>query len=398
MKKLFLYIILCPFIGFSQAINLLPNSLQLPLFAVNPTCTAADKGKQIYNTTLNQTLYCTGTAWIGNDWKTEGNKTIFNNPSGLIGIGTTNPMAKIDIQIPNVENSYSSIININNQSNSVGLFVLSERSSGIIGGTRQMGSVGVTGNCFGEYGYGILGSNFSHEYHPQSAGVYGIAYFNGFGVQGSIQKSGIAVYGEVQNISGVGSAALFENKNPANNSDVFTVRNSADGNLAVFQKDFSNVARIDKTGKGFFNGGTQASGADLAEAFDIEGNKNTYETGDVLVISEEKDRAVKKSTNAYSDKVAGVYATKPGVLLTEENIDSELFGMIPMGVVGVIPTRVSIEGGLIKRGDLLVTSSVAGVAMKADLNKIRIGQCIGKALENYSDESIAKIKVLVNVK
>lgn len=398
MKKLFFYTIFCPFIGYAQSVNILPNSLQLPRFTANPACTVADKGKMIFNTTSNQTLYCDGTSWIGNDWKTDGNKTIFSNPNGFIGIGTANPIPKIDIQVPDVNNNYNSIINMNNRSNSGGLFILSERSYGITGGTRLTGGIGVSGNCFGEFGYGVVGKNFSQEYHPQSAGVYGGAFYNGIGVHGTIQKFGVAIYGEVQDILGAGSAGLFENNNPANNSDVFTIRNAADGNLAVFQKNYTNVARIDHTGKGFFNGGTQLSGADLAEAFAIEGDKVNYEAGDVLVISEEKDRTVKKSAKAYSSKVVGVYATKPGVLLTEENIDNELNNMIPMGVVGVIPTKVSTEGGDIERGDLLVTSSVVGVAMKADLSKIKIGQCLGKALENYSGKNTGKIKVLVNVK
>ena len=45
--------------------------------------------------------------------------------------------------------------------------------------------------------------------------------------------------------------------------------------LAVFRQGNPasvNKARIDFTGRGFFNGGTQNSGADLAEAFDVEGN------------------------------------------------------------------------------------------------------------------------------
>jgi hypothetical protein len=57
-----------------------------------------------------------------------------------------------------------------------------------------------------------------------------------------------------------------------------------------------------------------------------------------------------------------------------------------------------LEGGEIKRGDLLVTSSTPGVAMKADIEKVKPGQVIGKALENYGGNSIGKIKVLVNVK
>ncbi|MNL29456.1 hypothetical protein D3C87_1511370 [compost metagenome] len=69
-----------------------------------------------------------------------------------------------------------------------------------------------------------------------------------------------------------------------------------------------------------------------------------------------------------------------------------------MGVVGVIPTKVCLEGGAISRGDLLVTSSTPGVAMKADPDKVKIGQVLGKALESYSAGGISKIKVLVSIK
>jgi len=170
------------------------------------------------------------------------------------------------------------------------------------------------------------------------------------------------------------------------------------GNLALFKVSGTNVARINEAGKGFFNGGTQNSGADIAEAFDVTGNINEYEAGDVLAISTSKDRAVEKSSEPYSTLVAGVYATKPGVLLTEENIDNDLTGKVPMGVIGVIPTKVCLQGGSIKRGDLLVTSSIPGVAMKADPEKVRVGQVIGKALEDYSTDNIGKIKVLVSIK
>ena len=187
--------------------------------------------------------------------------------------------------------------------------------------------------------------------------------------------------------SGTGAGLLIDNENP-------NVVNS----LATFKKSGANKARIDGTGKGFFNGGTQNSGADVAEAFDVTGNIQQYETGDVLVISTDKDRSVEKSSGAYSTLVAGVYATKPGVLLTEENIETDISDKVPMGVVGVIPTKVCLEGGEIKRGDMLVTSSTPGVAMKADLDKVKPGQVIGKALENFNSSSTGKIKVLVSVK
>lgn len=232
---------------------------------------------------------------------------------------------------------------------------------------------------------------------------------NGDGISTSVNGTGSAIEASVPNF-GLGRAGYFRNFNTANGQSTLAVTNAgtgsaffvnhtgASGNLAVFQSESSNMARINKAGRGFFNGGTQNSGADVAEAFDVEGHFSTYEAGDILVISTDSDRTVTKSAEPYSSLVAGVYATKPGVLLTEENIDSELIDKVPMGVIGVIPTKVCLEGGAIKRGDLLVTSSVPGVAMKGDAGKIKIGQVLGKALQDYNNPSVGKIKVLVSIK
>jgi hypothetical protein len=56
------------------------------------------------------------------------------------------------------------------------------------------------------------------------------------------------------------------------------------------------------------------------------------------------------------------------------------------------------ENGAIKVGDLLVTSSSPGCAMKADRSKAGLGSIIGKAMENYDGHGMKKINVLVNVK
>jgi hypothetical protein len=174
---------------------------------------------------------------------------------------------------------------------------------------------------------------------------------------------------------------------------------AAEGNLALFRVNGVNMTRIDKTGKGYFSGGTVAGGADLAEYFDVEGDRLAYEPGDVLVISRNSDRTVERSTTPYSNLVAGVYATKPGVLLTEKNAEhDDLLAGVPMGVIGVIPTKVTTEGGVIRRGDLLVSSSLPGVAMKADPDKVKVGQVIGKALQNFNATGVQKINVLVSIK
>jgi hypothetical protein len=237
-------------------------------------------------------------------------------------------------------------------------------------------------------------------------GITANANNGGDGVETTADGTGAALYAWTPNFSN-GRAARLVNYNTSNTNPVLTVEQHSAGSIAVFKSGNPgtvNVARINAAGRGFFNDGTQNSGADLAEAFDVEGSISSYEPGDVLVISLDKDRAVAKSGEPYSTLVLGVYATKPGVLLTEEHIDTDISDKVPMGVIGVIPTKVCLEGGAIKKGDLLVTSSIPGVAMKADLNKVKPGQVIGKSLENYpangaaNSGTIGKIKVFVNCK
>lgn len=231
-------------------------------------------------------------------------------------------------------------------------------------------------------------------------GITANASNTGDGIETTADGTGNAIFAWTPNFSN-GRAARFVNFNTANTNPALTVETHSSGSLAVFKSGNPgtvNVARIDATGRGFFNGGTQSSGADVAEIFDVEGNISEYETGDILVISTDTDRTVEKSSKPYSTLVAGVYATKPGVLLTEEHIDSDISGKVPMGVIGVIPTKVCLEGGKIKRGDLLVTSSKSGTAMKANPKKVKIGQVIGKALQDYNQNETGKIQVLVNIK
>ncbi|MFZ4522501.1 MAG: hypothetical protein ACOYNC_12400 [Bacteroidales bacterium] len=264
----------------------------------------------------------------------------------------------------------------------------------------------------------ILGSNSAGD------GVVGITTGSGYGVKGTAGTTGAGVYGTTNPATASGRAAFFEvtsltntydavkvvnaglagtlalnNTNVNNSVTMVRVTKSGYGDYIVFEDGAGvNQIRFSDAGKGYFNGGTQTGGADMAEVFDVTGEVESYEPGDVLIISVDRDRTVEKSHSAYSGLVAGVYATKPGVLMTEESIDADLSGKVPMGMVGVIPTRVCLEGGEIKRGDFMVTSSLPGVAMKADANRVKPGQIIGKALENYSSPAVGKIRLLVNVK
>jgi hypothetical protein len=142
-------------------------------------------------------------------------------------------------------------------------------------------------------------------------------------------------------------------------------------------------------------GGT--CGGDYAESVDVSGDRASYEPGDVLVITADAASDVAKSTEPYSTLVTGIYSTKPGVVGRRQTIDPRTSKTeIPMAMVGIVPTKVSTENGPIKRGDLLVTSSTAGYAMKGADRSQMLGAVIGKALGNL-DAGRGVIEVVVTL-
>jgi hypothetical protein len=136
---------------------------------------------------------------------------------------------------------------------------------------------------------------------------------------------------------------------------------------------------VDRTGKGFFNGGTQTSGADFAEQIAVAGSDVNYQPGDVLVISPDADRLAEISTQPFSTAVLGIYSENPGYLAGAPDTDNPLVGL-PVAIVGIVRCKVTAENGPIQRGDLLVTSSTPGHAMSAGSNAPQ-GSVLGKALQ-----------------
>jgi hypothetical protein len=262
-------------------------------------------------------------------------------------------------------------------------------------------------------------------------GVYGYSS-GGRGVFGKT-STGNAVYGAVEGSDGyagyfagrafvtagtsgnsleviqnsTGRVAYFSNGNTAtgtavaiqNNGsgDAFAVDHRGSGGaLAAFRRNGSNVIRFDLSGKGYFNGGTQTGGADVAEAFSVVDDSAAYEAGDVLCIASRAARRLKRCNEAGTTRVAGVVATRPGVLLSPLEIDEDHSQLVPAAVVGVVPTKVSAEGGEICAGDLLVAAATPGYAMRAPDNP-RPGSVLGKALADFSGPGTGVIEVLVSL-
>jgi len=190
----------------------------------------------------------------------------------------------------------------------------------------------------------------------------------------------------------------------AGGNSYFTGGNVGIGTTApAYSLDVAGVARAQQ-GVIYPDGNKQTTawtgvlcGGDYAEAVDVKGSTKSYEPGDVLVIGAESGSDVVKSFEPYSTSVTGVYATKPGVVGRRQTIDAKSTTTeVPMAMVGIVPTKVSAENGPIKRGDLLVSSSTPGYAMKGTDHSKMLGAVLGKALGNL-DSGTGTIEVVITL-
>lgn len=224
-------------------------------------------------------------------------------------------------------------------------------------------------------------------------GVTANAANSGDGVETTADGTGNALYAWTPNFSN-GRAARLVNYNDANVNPVLTVETHSNGALAVFKSGDPgtvNVVRIDTTGKGFFNGGTQVGGADLAELVPTSGPEPG--PGDVVEIDPDQPDSFRLAATPHTTLVAGVISTAPGVTLNAPNGAEQDAEGPALALVGRVPVKVTNAGGAIRPGDLLVASSVPGHAMRAPVRPVP-GSVIGKSLEAFEDKA-GMVRMLV---
>jgi hypothetical protein len=276
--------------------------------------------------------------------------------------------------------------------------VLGSQSRAILGyATPSSGqNVGVWGQSDSSTGFGVLG------YAPATSGVnYGVygrsdsptgyaGFFEGLQVaipNGKLTFAGpgptrqlIDLRSPAYGIGQQGGVLYFRTEPPGGNFTWFLGGSHSDVQNDPGPGGFRQM-RLDGGGNLFVRASFFPGGADFAEMLPAEAG---LEPGDVLVIG--PDGALTLSTEPYQDSLAGVYSTKPGLVGGAPDGESTE-GKIPLAVAGVVPVKVTDEGGPITAGDALTSSSTPGHAMKAA--KVRVGGIaffpsgvvIGKAIE-----------------
>ncbi|MDD5109088.1 MAG: hypothetical protein PHC29_06230 [Candidatus Omnitrophica bacterium] len=128
---------------------------------------------------------------------------------------------------------------------------------------------------------------------------------------------------------------------------------------------------------------------DLAEVTPVR-KEDILEVGDVVCIDQEARVRMRRSQKAYDFLVAGIVSDPNTASMViggdtpPEKINS-INDKKPIALVGRVLCKVSTENGPIEIGDLLVTSNKPGYAMKANIDKLKPGMVLGKAMESLKD-------------
>jgi len=275
-----------------------------------------------------------------------------------------------------------------------GIGVLGDSTSRGVVGTLNNGSCPGTyavGGCAGAGSTGVFGTSPTKGVFGTSSGGIGVhGDSTARGVVGTLNGGscsdpfGSGTYGTGGCGGSAGDGLFGLSDVGANSFDAAAIRglNTTGGDIFIGDignpGDLTRVVRIDGSGKGFFDGGTQSGGADYADSMPASG---TLRPGDVLAIDPRHPGRVARSTGPSSTLVAGVYSTKPAVLgVGAHHLGQSLAGEAPVALVGIVPTRVSAENGAVRTGDLLVTARTPGYAMKAPARPAT-GTVLGKALQ-----------------
>jgi hypothetical protein len=280
---------------------------------------------------------------------------------------------------------------------------------------ETIGNLGDTG-IFGQVGIGTA----SPSQQFQVSGFAGSSFIDSSGIRFGFSRpnanyiwatspGGYYCFGVNGTTAGLANASLILRPNgdvemPVGNTGIGTIASSAkltiqgtSGNLIAAYNSSdrslgSAVFRVESDGDVYADGTvysltTQTGGADVAERINTS---EWVEAGYVVEIDPAHPGFFRKSSSPYSTKVAGIISTSPGVILGnsfDEATDDWEDSRPVLAIAGRVPLQVTTENGPIQIGDLLVSSSAPGVAMKGSDPEACVGAVIGKAMEPLAEET-----------
>jgi hypothetical protein len=342
-----------------------------------------------------------------------GDRVVMKSGTGRLGVGIADPTGQVQAEAADVvallgrSQNQDGVVGWTGASGKSGVYGWSSTGAGVSGRSEAASGRGVDGvatstggvGVYGRstYGFGIVAeSDNSHAIHVLNSGWNGIDIMNA-GESGvkvhTAGHDGVRVTRAAWSGVYVDSAGYGGLRIRAAGQDGIRIFNSIGRDYIRAGSDADADFKVTNRGAAYADSGWYGP-ADFSEIMRVEGNIETYEPGDVLVISTAADRSVERSLEPRSTLVTGVYSASPGFIGSPHVMEGKGDDEIPVAVVGIVPCKASAENGPIGRGDLLVTSSTPGHAMRA--GKADPGTIIGKALEPLASGT-GVIEILVTL-
>jgi hypothetical protein len=364
-------------------------------------------------------------------WATSGNNINNTNP-GNVGIGTAAPTSKLEV----VDSSYNGVAARFVQteaSASNGVFIKTQTASASDASLYVASNAGATVSLVvrnnGNVGIGAINPTDLLEVkkdqngptrvfatneaagtlaltrillgaHAADTDVLFTSYNTGFSGNGLL---GLPAAGSAELAANTSATGMVVGTRGAAPFIISTgaaerLRVLPDGNVGIGTT--SPTAKLHVGGDGRITGNLTVDGNITAKYQDVaEWVPSTQQlaAGTVVALDTARANHVVASAAAYDTRVAGVVSAQPGLALGERGE-----GKVLVATTGRVKVKVDATRGPIQIGDLIVTSDVAGVAMKSEPISVggrqlhAPGTIIGKALEPLS-KGTGEILVLLSL-
>ncbi|HYX29054.1 MAG TPA: hypothetical protein VE863_10845 [Pyrinomonadaceae bacterium] len=335
--------------------------------------------------------------------------------SGNVGIGTTAPGQKLDVNGNITANGYLQVgtdaiagdrriygfSNIARTATSFGMVIGNADTSSTASVSKYGGYFytsgtwnGTSANSVGIYATATGGTNnyaaiFDQgnvgigttspltKLHTKGQGFFESANLNGVSI---IPGASLQTIESDWNSGGADTPLLLKTQNSGNQLYLATSGNIGIGTTpsASYKLDVAGNINSSATITG---NNIVAKYQDMAEWVP---SSEKLSAGTVVVLDSTKSNQVTSSSVSYDTRVAGVISEQPGIALGEKTE-----GKLLVATTGRVRVKVDATKSPIHIGDLLVTSDVPGMAMKSEPivignRKIHApGTLIGKALEPF---------------
>ncbi len=292
----------------------------------------------------------------------DSNTLYIDTINNRVGIGTNNPQRILDVYNPSGISTLTVREGVNQGSNNLFEIQTASGSSSLVFTSTSTQQLRVYATSSGYYvAMYHDGTNGNIESSAGSLKINNSAIFSG-----TIKTGG----GTAQNYNSFGSGTPGQGTISSNN-DVYVV-----GDLEV-------------DGTAYLSGGTAWTQGDFAEKISIY--EEEVLPGD-LIVANDLEGETATGRLAYtenSNRILGVISTSPAGILKSDIIGE------PLALTGTVPVKVTIENGIIRRGDQITTSAtVPGAGMKATTST---AGTVGIALEDYTASSTGYVTILLNI-